>query len=56
MDNRPKVKKNAAVAPLILSVDFEEMNPRTLVIVRRSRRYYFWLFGLVAELPYERDI
>ena len=56
VDNRPGVKKNAAVAPLILSVDFEECNPRTLVTVRKSRRYYFWFFGLVAELPFEQEI
>ena len=36
------------VAPLIVSVDYS--------LVPRQRHYYFWFFGYVAKLPYERDI
>ncbi len=30
--------------------------PFVVRIERGTRRYYFWFFGYVAKLPYERDI
>ncbi len=41
---------NASPAlPLVVGVNWEYQGPPT-------RRYYFWFFGYVAKLPYERDI
>ncbi len=44
-----------ATAPLILVVDKTTMAylgaPR-----ETTRHYYFWFFGYVAKLPYERDV
>ncbi len=39
---------DSAEAPLIVGIDFYDD-------VGRSRRYYFWFFGYVAKLPYERE-
>ena len=35
--------------PLVVSIDWEYDSPPT-------RRYYFWFFGYVAKLPYEREV
>ena len=49
------------VAPLIIAVDGIQMaqivstNSHVLLGGER-RRYYFWFFGYVAKLPYERDM
>ena len=39
----------SAAMPLLVQVD--EVSTTT-----HSRRYYFWFFGYVAKLPYERDL
>ncbi len=38
----------SATAPLIVSIDVHPYPTR--------RHYYFWFFGYVAKLPYERDV
>ncbi len=43
----------SAPVPLIAVVD----QPSDWVVVpQKTRYYYFWFFGYVARLPYERDI
>ena len=41
---------HAAAAPLIVRADVVEMGGGSF------RRYYFWFFGYVARLPYERQV
>jgi len=42
-----------ATAPLIVGVAAQKLDfPRPIII---RRRYYFWFFGYVAKLPFERD-
>lgn len=49
-----------AIAPLLIAVDVEEFNHDLLANggvsfwVERHRYYYFWCFGYIAKLPYER--
>ena len=38
----------SATIPFVVGIDEYEATP--------SRRYYFWFFGYVAKLPYEREI
>jgi len=40
-------KNASAIAPLIVGIDDES---------RSERHYYFWFFGQVVKLPYERQV
>ena len=44
---------SSAIAPLIVAVEGTKFVARVQV---RQRRYYFWFFGYVAKLPYEREV
>jgi len=44
---------NARSIPLIVQVE-EEGDFQ--IVPTRHNRYYFWFFGYVAKLPYERDL
>jgi len=47
----------SAVVPLVVSVDnYEFTSPPDMVWIRYTRCYYFWFFGYVAKLPYEREL
>ena len=48
------VADSSAVAPLIVAIDGVKFVAR--VETRGHRHYYFWFFGYVAKLPYERDL
>ena len=51
--------KATSVAPLVLIVEGYQLKlwGRTRVMDSpRRRRYYFWFFGYVAKLPYERNV
>jgi len=48
------VEDSSAVAPLIVAIDGVKFVGR--VETRGHRHYYFWFFGYVAKLPYERQI
>ena len=50
----PSIDIAKASAPLVVSVD-------AVIVIDRSRyyterHYYFWFFGYVAKLPFERQI
>ena len=51
-------RNEAAVLPLIVGIDrptvYEVFSARLVAWERRC--YYFWFFGYVAKLPYERRI
>ena len=44
----------SATLPLVVATYDMEFGPGLLVITRRH--YYFWFFGHVAKLPFEREI
>ena len=46
-------KSRHVVAPLIVSADGVHLRSPIPVL---SRNYYFWFFGYVAKLPYEREV
>ena len=55
-------KSVSAMMPLVIRVD-DELTPGEWFPgeeftwpTEMKRRYYFWCFGFVARLPYERDI
>ncbi len=48
------VADSSAVAPLIVAIDGVKFVGR--VETRGHRHYYFWFFGYVAKLPYEREV
>jgi len=53
------VQNEAAVAPLIIRLDVTKADEDPwagidLVMPETTRCYYFWCFGYVAKLPYER--
>jgi hypothetical protein len=51
-----------AIAPLLISIDEEHVSHDVFADgscqfwTEGHRSYYFWFFGYVAELPYEREI
>ena len=47
------LKDAAAVLPLFIAVD--EWRPMCEEPFEIRRLYYFWFFGFVAKLPWERD-
>jgi hypothetical protein len=44
-----QIHNTTTIAPLVVGID-------EVGLKSAYRRYYFWFFGLVARLPYERDI
>jgi hypothetical protein len=52
--------RNNAVAPLFVVTEepeIAESSPSLIVLTgNRVKRVYFWFFGYVAKLPYERDL
>ena len=54
-DNKHKLRHSDATAlcPLIVSIDERPTRKR---IFGNSRGFYFWFFGYVVKLPYEREL
>ena len=48
------IENTAAVFPFVVLVD--EWRPTSEDQFGTQRRYYFWFFGFVAKLPYEREV
>ena len=46
----------SANLPLIVEIDVWDFDPNDDDGLRKLRRYYFWFFGYVAKLPYEREL
>ncbi len=44
------------ISPFLVSTVELGPDPTGTYIMPRHRRYYFWFFGYVAKLPYERDV
>ena len=53
-------ENNELVEPFLQLFDAKATMPLVVGVTpsirQRRRRYYFWFFGYVAKLPYERDV
>ena len=45
---------DGSALPLVVGID--TFDPIDIRRVSSTRRYYFWFFGYVAKLPYEREM
>lgn len=48
------LQRNASSIPLFVEVVEEDVSSGTQVVFLECRTYYFWFFGYIAKLPYER--
>ena len=54
-----QVGKAESTVPFIVAIHelvYFDIDSRHLMGIELTRHYYFWFFGYVAKLPYERDL